>query len=124
MKQTHEYWWSDVKGMIRNYPALKSQYRQDLQLSLFQNKEPVPHLDCNSLKIKRKEYHAVDDAIKATMKYKDGAERLKMIQYVFWDKTGYNIAGAALKIHCSERTAQEWHRIFIRTVAKNFGLLD
>ncbi len=119
MSRTREYWWSYVKGMIRNYPALKVQCQTNSQEA--NNSVPVEkkHLP----KIKQKEYQAVNAAIEDTLKYNDGAERMKVIQYVFWN-SNYTLAGAALRAHCSERTAQEWHRIFIRTVAKNYGLLD
>jgi hypothetical protein len=119
MSRTREYWWSYVKGMIRNYPALKVQYQINFQeannfVSVEQKRLP---------KVKQKEYLAVTAAIEDTLKFKDGAERMKVIQYVFWN-SNYTLTGAALRAHCSERTAQEWHRIFIRTVAKNYGLLD
>ena len=122
MSRTREYWWSYVKGMIRNYPALKAQCQNSNTFSQGKNNS-APVETCCFSKIKQKEYQAVNAAIENTLKYKDGAERMKVIQYVFWNNN-CTLAGAALKTHCSERTAQEWHRMFIRTVAKNYGLLD
>ena len=73
--------------------------------------------------IHQKEYEAVRKAVEATRQRKDGTDRLKVIQLVLWDKS-HTLVGAAMKVPCSERTAQEWHREFIRLVAQNFGLLE
>ena len=94
-------WWGYVKGMIRRYPKLNA----------------------NSKGNEEKEREAVSNAIDQTMDEPDGNEQIKLIDLVFWKKT-HTIAGAALLIHCSERTARRWHTKFIRKVAKNYGLID
>lgn len=70
-----------------------------------------------------REYDAVTDAISYTLKRHDGAERLRLIEMVFWRKT-HTLTGAAQKCHVSEWTARKWHQEFIRAVAKAYGLLD
>lgn len=89
-------WWGYVKGMIRRYP---DGY------------------------VNEKEAAAVKSAIENTSKMNNGDDRLKIVDLVFWKRT-HTLPGAAMQIPCSERTAQEWHRQFIRLVAKNFGLID
>lgn len=95
-------WWGYIKAVIRRYPALKSQDVHGAAL---------------------RERGAVQAAVEDTEGLRDGAERLKLIDMVFWKQT-HTLSGAAMQIPCSERTAQEWHRQFIRLVAKNIGLMD
>lgn len=95
-------WWGYVKAVIRRYPALKRN-------------------DVSGVALRERE--SVQAAVKTTEGMRDGAERLELIDMVFWKQT-HTLSGAAMHIPCSERTAQEWHRQFIRLVAKNIGLMD
>lgn len=95
-------WWGYIKAVIRRYPALKSQDVSGVAL---------------------RERWAVQAAVEATECLRDGAERLKLIDMVFWKRT-HTLAGAALRVPCSERTARRWHTEFIKEVAKNYGFLD
>lgn len=95
-------WWGYIKAVIRRYPILKSK-------------------DVSGVAMRERE--AVQAAVEDTEGMRDGAERMKLIDMVFWKQT-HTLAGAAMQIPCSERTAQEWHRQFIRLVAKNIGLMD
>ena len=65
---------------------------------------------------------AVADAIAETEQLVDGAERLRLIDLVLWKRT-HTLQGAAMAVYVSERTAQEWHRQFIRLVGQKRGLL-
>ncbi len=65
---------------------------------------------------------AVEAAIKETEQLADGGERLRLIDLVLWKRT-HTLQGAALACYVSERTAQEWHRQFIRLVGQKRGLL-
>ena len=56
---------------------------------------------------------AVEDAI---------AETERLIDLVLWKRT-HTLQGAAMAVYVSERTAQEWHRQFIRLVGQKRGLL-
>lgn len=91
MSRPSRDWWGYVKAMIRRYPE----------------------------KTNRNERKAVERAVEQTRILKDGAERLLLIEMVFWSKT-HTISGAAQKIPCSYETAQQWHADFIRLVAQNF----
>ncbi len=95
-------WWGYVKAIIRRYPRLK-----DVEVSgnAFREKE------------------AVKLSVEQTEAMENGETRLSIIDMVFWKQT-HTLAGAAMAIPCSERTARRWHTEFIKTVAKNYGLLD
>lgn len=127
-------WWPYVKGMIRRYPDLKRQYDAlhetgtTAPLTGMPRRGSVSNPTADAAlrelpPIHQKEYEAVRKAVEATRQRKDGTDRLKVIQLVLWDKS-HTLVGAAMKVPCSERTAQEWHREFIRLVAQNFGLLE
>lgn len=68
------------------------------------------------------ERSAVEAAVKETEQLADGGERLRLIDLVLWKQT-HTLQGAALACYVSERTAQEWHRQFIRLVGQKRGLL-
>lgn len=70
-----------------------------------------------------KEKEAVRASIEQTEALANGAERIEFISMVFWKQT-HTLAGAAMAIPCSERTARRWHADFIKAVARNYGLLD
>ena len=95
-------WWGYVKAIIRRYPRMKD-------------------ADVSGNALKEKE--AVRVSIEQTEALANGAERIEFISMVFWKQT-HTLAGAAMEIPCSERTARRWHTDFIKTVAKNYGLLD
>lgn len=95
-------WWGYVKSMVRLYPERRGQALTGTAL---------------------REFEAVRAAIEQTERMSNGANRLKVIELVFWKRT-YTLPGAALQVPCSERVAQRWHADFIRAVARNFGLLD
>lgn len=89
-------WWGYVKWMIHGYK--------------------------NGALLTKAESEAVRDAVTETGQLVDGAERLKLVDMVLWKRT-HTIQGAAMAIFVSDRTAQEWHRQFIRLVGQKRGLL-
>lgn len=97
-------WWSYVKAMIRRYPQM------------VRKGENIGNAE-------RREREAVTRALEALKDLPDGTSRSRLVELIFW-KRSHNIAGAALLLHCSERTAQRWHRDFIYSVAREFGLMD
>lgn len=103
MSKPRYSWWGYVKDMIRKYPDRKGKKLTGISL---------------------REFQAVQAAIEETERREDGQARLTVVDLTLWQ--GHGIPGAALKIPCSERTAQRWHADFIREVARNFrcsGLL-
>lgn len=127
-------WWPYAKGMIRRYPQLKEKYA-DLhtqsitpayaeQVGSGSVGRTIEDISLRELPTtEQREYEAVRKAIEITEHYNNGRDRLKVISLVLWKQT-HTLEGAALQIPCSIRTAQEWHRQFIRLVASYYGLLD
>lgn len=102
MNRNRYQWWGYVKAIIRAYkPAAPGELAGAAE----------------------RENAAVALAVQQTLELPDGAERMELIRLVFWRRS-HTLAGASLMLHISDRTGQEWHRQFIRAVAKNFGLLD
>lgn len=98
----HYSWWSYIKEIIREYPEART---------------------VSTSGVAAREIDAVSDAVYATEHMDGGEARLKVIRMVHWDRTR-TLAGAALEIPCSERTAAYWQREFFEEVARNRGLLD
>lgn len=84
-------WWGFAKGMTRRYPD-----------------KCLPN-----------EKEAVEAAIEVTQELKDGAERLRLIDMVFW-KQSHSLEGAATALYISKRTADRWHGAFLRAVGRHF----
>ena len=134
MSATRYDWWPYVKGMIRRYPVLAEQYRDLHTPSMTADYSGMPKggsaestLELMALRelpgTKQREYEAVRRAIETTRRMGNGADRLKVVRLVFWDRT-HNLQGAAQTIPCGYRTAKRYHATFIRLVAKNYGLMD
>ena len=91
MSRPRKDWWGYVKGMVRRYPE----------------------------RTNANEREAVVKALEQTKSMPDGEQRLAIIEMMYIEKT-HTLAGAALRIPCSERTARRWHSQFIWAVANNF----
>jgi hypothetical protein len=65
------------------------------------------------------ERRAVRLALEETGQLPSGPERLALVQMVLIQGT-HTLAGAAMRIPCSERTAQRYHADFLRAVGRNF----
>lgn len=98
MSKTRHGWWGYVKKMIYRFPEREG---KKLHGSV------------------QNEFNAVAIAILQTEALPDGADRLKLIDAVYWRKS-HKLAGAAMLIPCSYQTAKRWQQQFIRLVAKNF----
>lgn len=95
-------WWDYVRKILRDYPAIPPGRPED------QSDDA-------------KDREAVDRAIAATRQRPDGAERLELIRYVYWNRKLHRVKDAAPQLHISEATAKRWHGDFVRLVAKNRG---
>lgn len=91
MSKPRAGWWGYAKHMIRRYPGRDSE----------------------------EERRAVRLALEETERMNNGADRLKIARLVLLEGS-HTLAGAALQIPCSERTAQRYHADFIRAVGRNF----
>ena len=127
-------WWSYMKAVIRNYPTLCEKLSDIQSTSVTASLSGMPR--SGRLKreaeeaalrqlpqVEQKEYDAVKRAIEATERYKNGRERLYIIDLVFWKRT-HTLEGAALMVPCSYKTARAWHGEFIRMVASCYGLME
>lgn len=92
-------WWSYVKSMARRYPKLKR--------------------SAGTINEQR-ERDAVARAVEDLSAH---PERLRLISLVFWEG-GLTLAGAASACFISYDTAALWHRDFLYSVARHYGLMD
>lgn len=127
-------WWGYCKGMIKRYPLLAAEREALKEPNLTADYSGEPHgggpgnptlqCACRTLRgVKEREYQAVADAVNAAGRKPDGRERLILVDMLFWSRS-HTLHGAAMAIGVSYRTANRWHSEFIRSVARNFGLLD
>ena len=135
MSKPRYKWWSYVKWMIRLYPerdkVIKSS-ADGIRLTVSYSGMPGAKgtgrpTEQQALRqmlgdVACREYEAVRRAIDITKKLKDGKERLRLIELVYWKKS-HTLSGACAACHVSERTGWQWHGDFIRAVAAEFGLL-
>lgn len=101
-EKKHYKWWGYIKAIIQEYPRSRSSELSGVEL---------------------REHEAVKKAVDATLKMDGGANRLKVISMVHWERTR-TLEGAALAVPCDERTAYRWQRSFFEAVARNRDLLD
>lgn len=134
MSRPRYKWWGYVKNMIRAYPGLRKEYDDLHRQSITANMSGIPgggeasrgteNIALKELpKTKQMEYDAVRKSIAVTEKMKNGAERLKIINLVFW-KNSHTLQGAAMAIPVSYETAVEYHRDFIMIAAYFRELVD
>lgn len=98
MSRPQSRWWGYVRAIIRNYPNVRASNPHGITLM---------------------EKQAVESAINHTATLNNGAERLRIVDMVFFRQT-HQLAGAAMSIPCSYSTAKRWQREFIRQVAYEF----
>lgn len=102
MSKPRYSWWGYIKAVIRQYPSL---------------------MDAEVSGVAKREKEAVRAAVEATEQLDNGADRLMVVDLVFWSRT-HTLEGAAMQVHVSERTARRWHTEFIMLVGKYRGMLD
>lgn len=138
MSKMREPWWGFCRNIVRMYPVYLTRYGALHEAALTANYTGVPGEDGPSRttedvatrelnQTEQRSLDAVEAAIRATKRRKDGGERLDLIRLVYWPKRydqAETIEEAAAKIPVSRRTAMRWHRDFILTVARFRGLMD
>ena len=133
MSKPRYIWWSYAKKMAQQYPDLQKQEEQlQKQNYVFaldgmpkKKKIADPTADAVTRQLapdKAAELDAVRKAIEETQRKPNGNDRMQVVHDVLFTQR-YTIAGAAMRVPCSERTAKEWHRDFVRLVAKYRGLM-
>ena len=93
MSKPRYRWWGYAKAMLRAYPD----------------------------GVTTEERTAIESAIEETNRLVDGADRMKVIELVFFKAT-HTLAGSAVRVPCSIDTAQKYHADFIRLVGEKRGL--
>lgn len=102
MSKKHYDWWGYIKAVVRRYPENRSSGLSGVAL---------------------REHEAVKKAVDDTLNMDGGANRLKVINMVHWERTR-TLEGAALAVPCDRATAARWQRKFFEEVARNRDLLD
>lgn len=134
MSKPRNPWWGYVKNIIRAYPELRREYEDLHCQSVTADMSGMPRgggvsrgieaIAVRELpKPKQVEFDAVRKAIEGTRRVKAGADRLKLIDLVFW-KQSHTLSGAALAVNISYDTAINYHGDFIMLVAFCRGLID
>lgn len=138
MSKLREPWWGFCRNITRMYPAYLARYRALHDVSMTANYTGLPGDNSPSrstedvatrelTQTEQRSLDAVEAAIRATMRRKDGREKLELIRLVYWPKDyrqTLTLREAGDKLYISEITAKRWHRDFILTVARFRGLLD
>ena len=138
MSQTREPWWGFCRNIVRMYPAYLARYRALHESNMTANYTGVPGSGTPSratenvatrelTQTEQRSLDAVEAAIRATQRRRDGKERMRLIGLVYWPRQpnqGLRLYEAGEKVNISERTAWRWHRDFILLVALHRGLLE
>lgn len=138
MSKAREPWWGFCRNITRMYPVYLARYRALHGVSMTANYTGLPGDSTPSrstedvatrelTQTEQRGLDAVEAAIRATLRRKDGLEKLELIKLVYWPKNyrqALTLREAGDKLYISERTAKRWHRDFILTVARYRGLLD
>lgn len=138
MSKAREPWWGFCRNIVRMYPVYLARYRALHEPSMTANYTGVPgdsspgrsteEIATRELtQTEQRSLDAVEAAIRATLRRKDGREKLELIRLVYWPKRpdqALTLREAGDKLYISEITAKRWHRDFILTVARFRGLLD
>lgn len=138
MSKLREPWWGFCRNITRMYPVYLARYRALHESALTANYTGLPGDSTPSrstedvatrelTQTEQKSLDAVEAAIRATLRRKDGEEKLELIGLVYWPKDyrqALTLREAGDRLYISEITAKRWHRDFILTVARFRGLLD
>lgn len=135
MSKPRYKWWQYVKNMIRDYPGLQKEYEDLHQQSITANMSGMPSggngisrgtedIAIRELPYtKQREYEAVRRAVEHTKRFKNGKERLSIIDLMYW-KNSHTLAGAGLKVGYGYDRARQIHKEFVVAVATYYGLMD
>ena len=134
MSKPRYKWWGYIKNVIRAYPGLKKEYEALHEQSVTANTSGMP--GCGEVSrgteniairelpyTKQREYEAVRRAVEYTKHFKNGEERLKIIDLMYW-KNSHTLAGAGLQVGYGYDRARQIHQEFVVDVATYYGLMD
>lgn len=124
-------WYSYVRGMVRQFPALDKEIKQIEPPCLVRSAESARSAGSRVRRptegvVLRRAGSATrlreHDAVAYAISQAD-PETLNLIRLVFWDSS-HTLEGAALSMHISYGTAKNWVHEFLMDVAGRFGLLE
>lgn len=133
MSKPRYNWWSFVTNIIRDYPARKLDLQQLKEQKITASMTGMPKGGGNGRGIEnlatkslpqqeQKEFDAVQKAINRTKAMPDGKIRLGVVRLTMW--RSFNIAGAAMQLNISERTARRYRWQFVMLTGCAYGLLE
>lgn len=119
-------WRKNTRAIIRAYPELKLRERELEEVAVTPRYSAEPGSSEASRTTEavalrslppgdQRALDAVSNAIQTTMRYRNGDLRVRIIDLVYWKQT-HTLEGAALAVHVSPQTAQEWNSAFIELV--------
>lgn len=134
MSKPRYKWWGYIKNVIRAYPGLKKEYEALHEQSVTANTSGMPgggevsrgteNIAIRELPYtKQREYEAVRRAVEYTKHFRNGKERLKIINLMYWENS-HTLAGAGLQVGYGYDRARQIHQEFVVAVATYYGFMD
>lgn len=133
MDRPRRGWWGYVKWVIRDQPEKRRELEAMRSAGGFasdgtpRSTEARRTTEDRALRgfsgWKAREYDAVERAVLETTSLPDGAERLRLIDMLFWRQT-HTLHGAAYELHIGYRTARRWQARFVVRVAEQLGFTE
>ena len=134
MSKPRYKWWGYIKNVVRSYPALKKEYEDLHEQSITAKYSGMPgggsvSRGTEDIAIRelpytdQREYEAVRRAVEKTKQYKNGTERLAIIDLYYWKKS-HTLEGAGYKVGYSYDRTKQIHKEFLVAVATYYGLVD
>ena len=122
MSKPRYKWWGYIKNIIRAYPGLKKEYEAIHEQSV--TARGTENIAIRELPYtKQREYEAVRRAVEYTKHFRNGKERLEIINLMYW-KNSHTLAGAGLQVGYGYDRARQIHQEFVVAVATYYGLMD
>lgn len=94
----NQYWYGNVVRMIRQYPTFTGSLSD----------------------MERLHKQAIDEAMQETEQLPDGAERVRAVRMLYFDKQ-FTFTGVADRLYISTRTMQRWISEFVYLVGYKAG---
>ena len=128
-----EDWWDYTKKIIRSYPKLERKLDSVGETPCVpaygaggghggRISNPVERAVVDRLTDQeQRRYDAVSAALEETGRMRDGQQRIRLIERVYFRRS-HTLYGAAQEVPVSEITAKRWNGQFVRLVAEKLDL--
>ncbi len=128
-----EDWWDYTKKIIRSYPKLERKLDSVGETPCIpvygaggghggRISNPVERAVVDRLTDQeQRRYDAVSAALEETGRMRDGQQRIRLIERVYFRRS-HTLYGAAQEVPVSEITAKRWNGQFVRLVAEKLDL--